>query len=139
MSKKVIDRVLKAPLAMVWELWTTPEGLGSWYGPKGFTVRVERFDLEVGGVLAYTMFGPTMERRVTGTIVRLDPPHVLAWEEPFGPHKLSTTVTFTPVAEGVRMVLELDATMPEMLEGAAMGWQGALDCLDEVLRSRVTA
>lgn len=132
-GQQVIERVFQAPLAMVWDLWTTPAGLGSWYGPKGFTVKVETYELNEGGALIYTMVGPTMERRISGTVVRVEPPHVLAWEEPFGPHKLVTTVTFSEVAEGVKMVLLLESTMPEMLEGAAMGWRGALACLEELL------
>lgn len=39
----------------VWELWTTKEGIESWWGPEGFTVLVRTIDLQPGGELVYAM------------------------------------------------------------------------------------
>jgi uncharacterized protein YndB with AHSA1/START domain len=39
----------------IWELWTTPDGIGAWWAPDGFTTTVDRLDLRVGGSLDYTM------------------------------------------------------------------------------------
>ena len=39
-GRQVIERVWQAPIGLVWELWTTAEGLASWWGPGGFTVEV---------------------------------------------------------------------------------------------------
>ena len=32
-----MERTFAAPMEDVWELWTTKEGIESWWGPEGFT------------------------------------------------------------------------------------------------------
>jgi uncharacterized protein YndB with AHSA1/START domain len=39
----------------IFRLWTTPEGIASWWAPDGFTTTVDRLDLRSGGALDYTM------------------------------------------------------------------------------------
>ena len=39
----------------VWSLWTTKEGIESWWGPDGFEVKVRRLDFRLGGELLYAM------------------------------------------------------------------------------------
>lgn len=36
--KIVIERKYAASIEDVWELWTTKEGIESWWGPDGFSV-----------------------------------------------------------------------------------------------------
>ena len=75
----------------VWGLWTTKEGIESWWGPDGFAVDVRNLDLRAGGELLYTTTAVgsdqiafmkkagmplTIETRVTYT--ELDPPRRLA-------------------------------------------------------------
>jgi uncharacterized protein YndB with AHSA1/START domain len=50
-----IERVIPAPRARVWELWTTAEGIGQWWAPDGFRTDVDQLELEPGGDLVYTM------------------------------------------------------------------------------------
>src|SRR4029079_16372857 len=50
-----LERTFKAPLADVWDLWTTKDGIESWWGPEGFSVTVHTLDLRAGGTLAYAM------------------------------------------------------------------------------------
>lgn len=54
----VIGRELSAPLAKVWQAWTSAEALGAWWGPKGLGLRVERFDFRPGGLFHYAMLPP---------------------------------------------------------------------------------
>ena len=54
-GRQVIERVWDAPIALVWELWTSPKGVESWFGPRGFQVEVSELDLRVGGAFTYTM------------------------------------------------------------------------------------
>jgi uncharacterized protein YndB with AHSA1/START domain len=54
----VITRVLDAPRALVWEVWTKPEHIAQWWGPNGFTTTIEEFDLRPGGRFKQTMHGP---------------------------------------------------------------------------------
>jgi uncharacterized protein YndB with AHSA1/START domain len=50
-----LTRHIDAPAEDVWELWTTPAGIESWWAPDGFTVSVSQLELAVGGTLVYTM------------------------------------------------------------------------------------
>jgi uncharacterized protein YndB with AHSA1/START domain len=54
----VLTRVFDAPRALVWQAWTDPKMLGEWFGPRGFTSSVPKWDLRVGGVLRIVMHGP---------------------------------------------------------------------------------
>jgi uncharacterized protein YndB with AHSA1/START domain len=51
----VLRRSLAAPPERIWELWTTPEGIGAWWAPDGFRTTVQLLDLRPGGALDYTM------------------------------------------------------------------------------------
>ena len=50
-----IRRSFAAPIEEVWALWTTREGIESWWGPEGFEVEVTEMDLRPGGELSYLM------------------------------------------------------------------------------------
>jgi uncharacterized protein YndB with AHSA1/START domain len=50
-----IERTYDATAEEVWELWTTRDGIESWWAPDGFEVKVETLDLRPGGELVYTM------------------------------------------------------------------------------------
>jgi len=50
-----IERLIPAPRDRVWQLWTTAEGISSWWAPEGFRTDVEQLELSVGGDLIYTM------------------------------------------------------------------------------------
>lgn len=54
----VLERVIKAPVAMVWGAWMNPETLPKWWGPDGFSCRTSRIDLRQGGEWVFDMIGP---------------------------------------------------------------------------------
>jgi len=45
----VIERIVDAPLTLVWQMWTDPEHFKAWYGPDGATIPVAKMDVQVGG------------------------------------------------------------------------------------------
>ena len=45
----VITRVFDAPRELVWKVWTQPEHVARWWGPRGFTTTVTEMDLRPGG------------------------------------------------------------------------------------------
>ncbi len=92
MTEIVMERRLTAQLADVWAMWTQPHELERWWGPNGFSVRVERMDLRVGGELHYVMVaedpamvdflkahGMPSESPVTLTFTEVEPMTRLAW------------------------------------------------------------
>ena len=50
-----IERTHQASIEDLWSLWTTKEGIESWWGPDGFAVKVHKLDLRPGGELRYSM------------------------------------------------------------------------------------
>lgn len=45
----VIERLIEAPVDLIWRMWTDPEHFRNWYGPTGFSVLVAEMDVRVGG------------------------------------------------------------------------------------------
>lgn len=54
----VISREFAAPRDLVWTAWTQEEHFGRWFGPKGVTISIARFDLRPGGMCHYSMTTP---------------------------------------------------------------------------------
>jgi uncharacterized protein YndB with AHSA1/START domain len=38
-----LERTYRATIDEVWDMWTTKEGIESWWGPDGFAVKVRKF------------------------------------------------------------------------------------------------
>jgi uncharacterized protein YndB with AHSA1/START domain len=53
-----ISRTLDAPVELVWEVWTKPEHIASWWGPNGFTNTINTMDVTPGGEWNLVMHGP---------------------------------------------------------------------------------
>ena len=53
-----ISRLLNAPVALVWEVFTKPEHLKNWWGPDGFTNTITTMDVKAGGDWYLVMHGP---------------------------------------------------------------------------------
>lgn len=54
----LIERVIRAPVRMVWGAWMNAETLPKWWGPDGFSCRTTRIDLREGGEWVFDMIGP---------------------------------------------------------------------------------
>jgi uncharacterized protein YndB with AHSA1/START domain len=54
----VITRVFDAPRELVFQMWTDPEHVAKWWGPKGFTSTIYEMDVKEGGVWRFVMHGP---------------------------------------------------------------------------------
>jgi uncharacterized protein YndB with AHSA1/START domain len=54
----LIERVIKAPVGMVWGAWMNAETLPQWWGPDGYSCRTSRIDLKDGGEWVFDMIGP---------------------------------------------------------------------------------
>ena len=157
MTKKriAIERTFDASIEDVWELWTTKEGIESWWGPEGFMVKVRTIDLRPGGDLEYAMIctGPeqiefmkkanmplTGEHRLTYVEVTLHQRLSFTQKADFIPgvdaYDVGTMVEFHPNAGGVRMLLTIDAMHDEhWTKMAVMGWESELGKLAKVLRA----
>jgi uncharacterized protein YndB with AHSA1/START domain len=51
----VFSRTVDAPRDLVWKAWTEADRLAQWWGPKGCTIRVAKFEFKPGGTFHYAM------------------------------------------------------------------------------------
>jgi uncharacterized protein YndB with AHSA1/START domain len=156
--KITIERTFNAPIEDVWELWTTKEGIESWWGPEGFTTEVRKIDLRPGGELDYNMIAvapdqiefmkkagmpATTPSRVTYTEViplrRLAYLTLADFIPGVEPYEVMTTVDLHPEGDGTRMVMTFDAMHDEQWTNmAVMGWESELGKLEKVLEASKT-
>ena len=150
-----IERTFNAAVEDVWDLWTTKDGIESWWGPPGFEVKVRTLDVRLGGELLYAMtavapdqidflkkagMALTTESLVTYTEVvprtRLAFTQMADFIPNVKPYEVATTVDFETQQQGVRLVLTLDAMHDEYWTNmAVMGWEQELGKLAKLLNS----
>lgn len=101
-------RVLYAPRALVWSVWTDPKHLAQWWGPDGFATTTSLHDFRVGGVWRFVMHGPDgrdYENRITYD--EIVPPERIAYHHGGGddvePVQFKTTVTFADLGRKTRV------------------------------------
>lgn len=151
-----LERTYAATLDEVWALWTTKDGIESWWGPEGFAVTVRDIDVRPGGELLYLMTAVgaeeiafmeqagmplATEAKVTYTEVqpqtRLGYSTLTDFVPGVAPYDVATLVELRAVGEGVRMVLTFDAMHDdEWTEQARAGNESQLRKLDALLAGR---
>ncbi len=153
-----MERVFDAPVEDVWALWTTKEGIESWWGPDGFSVKVHAIDLRVAGELRYAMiatapdkvefmkragmpisndalvrYSEIVENRLLRYVNHAD------FVPGVEPYDVETVVELHSTPKGVRMVLTFEAMHDaHWTKMAVMGWESQLDRLGKVLANRRT-
>jgi uncharacterized protein YndB with AHSA1/START domain len=153
--KVTLERTFNAPIQEVWDLWTTREGIESWWGPDGFSVTVRKIDLRPGGELLYAMTANAPDQieflKKAGmpvttvsrlTYTEIDPPRRLAYSHTADfipgvePYEVPTTVELETTPQGVRLVLTFTAMHDERWTNlAVMGWESELGKLAKLLES----
>lgn len=109
----VITRVFDAPRELVFEAWTSPEHVGRWWGPAGFTSTIQEMDVRPGGTFRLIMHGPDgtdyPNLIVFSEVVR--PERLVYWHgDDNDPRQFHVTVTFEE--EGGRTSLTLRSLFP---------------------------
>lgn len=54
----VIRRTFNAPRELLWQVWSDPEHLKYWWGPKGFLMTIASQDFRTQGVFHYSLHTP---------------------------------------------------------------------------------
>ena len=155
MTKRRItmERTYRASIADVWALWTTKDGIESWWGPDGFRVIVTKLDLRPGGELLYVMQAVAPEQiafmtgagmpvahdaRIVYAAVEANRRLAYTHDVDFVPgvpaYAIETVVELHQTPTGVRMVLEFDPLHSDEWTGRAQaGWESELGKLEKVL------
>lgn len=134
----VITRTFDAPRELMFKLWTQPEHLARWWGPKGFTVMTYVADARPGGRYRFGVRSPeNTTHHAHGVYREVRPPERLAftfsWEdgEQNPKHETLVTLTFAD-AGGGRTLFTLHQTTFESMTSRDMhndGWSTTFDLL----------
>jgi uncharacterized protein YndB with AHSA1/START domain len=140
----VIERIIDAPVELVWQMWTDPEEFAAWYGPMGAIVSVEKMDVRAGGARSVSMTmetpGGPMKMTFVGEFVEAVENKRLVYTEVMSggpaPGHDPTEVRIELADLGGRTRLTLTHVgIPAGSPGEA-GWQMAMDKLVQQLATR---
>lgn len=151
----VLRRSYLASPELIWDLWTTPESIGAWWAPDGFTTTVDELDLRPGGTLTYTMTATAPEQVAfmeqngmpLATVshkefTEIDEPNRLAYTSliDFVPgldsYSHLTTVTIERTEQGTDVTMEMEPLHDEVwTERILAGRSNELDNLTRLIGS----
>ncbi len=149
----VITRVLHAPVDRVWRAWTEPKKIEQWFGPRGFSTRVNEQNFRVGGNWSYTMIGPDgNEYPCHGLFREIVPNQRIVSTDEFEenyeyaghdshdlPQGMVVTTLFEPLDDKTtRVVIRIlhrnaEDKQKHAKMGVIEGWNSTIDCFDEHL------
>lgn len=139
----LITRLLNAPREKVFQVWTDPNHIAQWWGPKGFTTTIHEMDVRPGGLWRYIMHGPDgvdYGNRIAYTEV-VPPERLVYWhgeDEDDDPNRFHVTVRFEDQGGKTNLSMRLILASASALEeakkyGAVEGGNSTMDCLEEYL------
>ncbi|MCB0665194.1 MAG: SRPBCC domain-containing protein [Saprospiraceae bacterium] len=88
-----IERILPAPIDLVWEAWTRPEHIANWWGPPGMKLDIIEHEFKVGGKWKYSMTMPDGKEFVTEGI----------YSDIVKNEKIISSADFRPMTTGVEI------------------------------------
>jgi uncharacterized protein YndB with AHSA1/START domain len=133
----LITRVFDAPRSLVFRVWTSPEHLYRWWGPKDFTTPSVKMDFRPGGAYHSTIRSPKGEdHTMVGTYREIVEPErivfTFAWEGEEGDLGPETLVSVAFADEGGKTRLTFHQAPFSTIEDRdshVEGWSGVMDRL----------
>ena len=127
-----IERTIAATPERLWDLWTTKEGIESWWGPEGFTVEVLEHDLRPGGRLHYAMTarapeivafmkqaGLPLTNHAHATFGEVAPPRFFTYASlvdfvpGVAPYTIQNRIELVPIENGTRTITTVETLHDE--------------------------
>ena len=142
----VITRIFDAPRSLVFEAWIDPQHVGSWWGPKGFTITTHNMDVKPGGQWRFIMHGPDgVDYPNTIVYLEIAKPERLVYDHGDDGEAGSFRVTVTFEDLGSKTRLTMRSVFPTAAERdyvvknykAIEGRNQTLDRFEEHLASRL--
>jgi uncharacterized protein YndB with AHSA1/START domain len=151
-----IERIYRATPEEIWNLWTSAEGIESWWAPEGFRCDVRKLDLRVGGELLYalTATGPEqvefmkqagmpLSTEAKKNFTDIERPKRLAYVSLIDfvpgvePYEQLTVIELTPKVDGTQVVMIADPLHDEeWTQRLIAGRSNELDNLSTVIEGR---
>lgn len=142
------ERVFDAPRALAFKMWTDPEYLAMWWGPKGFTNPVCEIGVQPGGRILIMMTAPDGSvYPMRGVVNEVQEPERIvftAWPEDGKGNvilEVTHTVTFVEENNKTKQIVESvvrNSTLPPEVYEAEMnkGWNSSMEKLEALLREQ---
>jgi uncharacterized protein YndB with AHSA1/START domain len=142
-----ITRIFDAPRELVFKMWTDPDLVEKWWGPKDFTNPVCKLDARVGGSIRIVMQGPDGTKYPTGGFFKeFVEPEKLVFisikEDDDGNAELEVrnTVTFTETNGKTTMIMNAEVVMETpaacgSVDGMNVGWNQSIDRLTDLIQN----
>ncbi|NJM40137.1 MAG: SRPBCC family protein [Anaerolineae bacterium] len=134
-----MSREFNAERERVWKVYTDPELIPRWWGPRYLTTTVDKMDLRVGGVWRYIQKDPDGNTfAFNGVYKEIDPPNrlVSTFEfEPMAGHVVTDASTFEDLPGGrTRLTTHSTFSSLEDLDGMVQSGMegGAIETWDRV-------
>jgi uncharacterized protein YndB with AHSA1/START domain len=141
-AELVLTRTFDAPRKLVFQVWTDPNHLAQWWGPRGFTTQIRQMEVKPGGAWHYVMRAPDgNEYPFDGVYVDVVEPERLVFDGSIHgspEQRVWTEVTFTDRGDKTQVrVRQLYSFESFATKGAPIGWSQQFDRLEEFLAQRV--
>lgn len=140
MKNLEVRRTIHATAERLFEVWTQPEYLKKWWGPKNVVCSAAEIDLQVGG--SYRIANQFPDGKVlwiSGTFEEITPPKklVYSWSvESDSPQSERVTVRFEPINEKTEVIIfHEQIETEEIRDRHEEGWCGCMDGLLEYLEA----
>jgi uncharacterized protein YndB with AHSA1/START domain len=151
-----LERSYAASPELIWELWTTAEGIEEWWAPDGFENQVGELELRPGGQLVYTMTatgpeqvefmknaGMPLSTESRKTFTEVSPPvrlgylSLIDFVPDHEPYEHLTVVEITPAGERTNVVMTVDPMHDETwTQRILAGRNNELDNLERAIERR---
>ncbi|MBB6468998.1 uncharacterized protein YndB with AHSA1/START domain [Aminobacter lissarensis] len=133
------SRVFDAPPALVFRMWSSPEHLMRWWGPKGFTSSCDTHEFRKGGSYHLLIHGDS-DDGMSGTFREIvDNERIVftfAWDHDADWQTL-VTVTLKAEGDGTRLTFRQEPFLDvETRDSHLGGWGECLDRLADALAGR---
>ena len=150
----VIERVFDAPRERVFDVFTKPEHLQKWWGPKMMSVPIAEFEARPGGKIFLGQRSPDGAMHYNAGVVReIEPPSRVVFTMYFADadrrrvappagtglpdtwdEEIVTSVTFSSEGRRTRMTIRtLSGFTAEWAKKARLGWAESLDKLAQAI------
>jgi uncharacterized protein YndB with AHSA1/START domain len=135
-----LHRVLRAPPEKVYRAFITPDAMGKWISPYGFTCKVHHMEPRVGGTfkMSFTNFTTQQSHSFGGEYLELVPGERLRYTDKFDDPNLPGVIQMTVTLKKVSVGTELNVVqegIPEAIpvEMCYLGWQESLAQLAQLV------
>jgi uncharacterized protein YndB with AHSA1/START domain len=141
-----ITRIFNAPKELVFKMWTDPELVEKWWGPRGFTNPVCQLDVREGGNIRILMQGPDGTQYPMGGFFNklIEPDRIVFTsikEDQNGNAELEVLNTVTFSEENGKTTMTLKALVVkstieacDSVSGMNVGWNQSIDRFADLLK-----